>query len=354
MAKRRKLDVPSVEDLGKIEAEFRRETSKSATSPPIAQIAGDAAQAQEAVDGLSRQGMVLAEAYREAEEQGRLIKKLPLSEIDTTSLQRDRTVLDQEALGELEHSIRAHGVRLPIEVYVLPKPDGQKRYGLLSGYRRFLAVRGLWAETNDSTYATIPSVVRDPDHIGGAFVAMVEENEIRQDLSHYERGRIAVIGAQQGAFASVEAAVAAMFAAASKAKRSKIRSFAAIFEELGDVLNFPESLREKDGLRLVKALRGGSGPFLRDALAAAAPDTAKAEWSLIDDLLQSLDDGGQAVTASKPQPKIRDETQSKIAVSLEADGSDHLLRLRGPGITDADLERAVAAVRQALAKVANT
>lgn len=109
--------------------------------------------------------------------------------------------------------------------------------------------------------------------MGGAFAAMIEENEIRSSLSHFERGRIAVIAAQQGAFANVEASVEALFQQASKAKRSKIRSFALIFEELGDMLAFPEALREKDGLRLATGLRDGAERALREALAAETPET---------------------------------------------------------------------------------
>lgn len=51
---------------------------------------------------------------------------------------------------------------------------------------------------------------------------MVEENEVRANLSHYERGRIAVLAAEQGHFTHVEEAVARLSGAASKAKRSKI------------------------------------------------------------------------------------------------------------------------------------
>ncbi|MCX7561772.1 ParB/RepB/Spo0J family partition protein [Sulfitobacter sp. F26204] len=285
MAKRRKLEAPSVEDMGRIEEEFRRETPPRAISAPIAQVAAEAAEQFQAGTPEMRRDAAQAAAYRMAAGQGRLIKQIALSEIDAASMQRDRTVIDPEALQELEFSIAEHGLRLPIELYELSGSVPGKRFGLLSGYRRLIAQQNLYKRDNDKAFALIKAIVRDPAEMGGALVAMVEENEIRQDLSHFERGRIAAIAAQQGAFASTEAAVAEMFAAASKAKRSKIRSFALIFEELGDVLHFAEGLREKDGLRLAQALRNGNAARLRDALATGQGDDARSEWALIDKAL---------------------------------------------------------------------
>ena len=256
MAKRRKLEAPTAADISRIEEEFRRETPNPAKAPPIAQVASDAADALEAGTPDQRAAKARdaadAESYREAEEAGRVLLEVPLDEIESLSIPRDRTMLDKDALDEMEHSISLHGVRLPIEIYELKESPTGKRYGLVSGYRRLIAQQNLFGRTGLETFAKIKAVLRDPDQMGGAFVAMVEENEIRQDLSHYERGRISVIAAQQGAFLNTEEAVAHMFAAASKAKRSKIRSFAMIFEELGDVLNYPEGMREKDGLRLAQ------------------------------------------------------------------------------------------------------
>lgn len=69
----------------------------------------------------------------------------------------------------------------------------------------------------------------------------MQSAELRAALSPYERGRIAVIAAQQEIFANTEAAVAGLFSAASKAKRSKTRSFSLNFEEMGTCWNFPRT-----------------------------------------------------------------------------------------------------------------
>ena len=54
---------------------------------------------------------------------------------------------------------------------------------------------------------------------GDIYLDMVEENEIRANLTHYERGRIASVAVGQGVFADIDAAVNHLFASASKAKR---------------------------------------------------------------------------------------------------------------------------------------
>lgn len=297
MAKRRRLEAPSAEDLNKIEEEFRRETTSPDTrrAAPIAQVARETAAALDFSDTshLAAQGRDAEDAarLREAEEKGLLLLDIPLDQIDLDSMIRDRSVLDTTAMAELRDSILKNGMRMPIEVYQLPNPADADtpRFGLLSGYRRLHVAKDLNAQMGAGHFGTIRALLRQPASDADRFAAMVEENEVRQQLSHFERGRIAALSAQQGIFANTEAAVAALFPVASKAKRSKIRSFAMIFEELGDILEFPENLREKDGLRLAGALRDGQEDALRSALAAFKPASAEAEWQMLEDVLSGLE-----------------------------------------------------------------
>ena len=277
MAKRRKLEAPSAADLDALEAGFRSETRPrpNPATAPISQIAAETAQASRLDDPQTRLDRLDAARLREAEEQGLLITEIPTAAIRTDQMIRDRSVLDADEMTELQISIRANGLRLPIEVY----PDGDG-YALISGYRRLLAIRTL-AEGNATGFDTIKAIVRPAKDTATALAAMIEENEVRSNLSHYERGRVAAIAAQQGAFGSTEEAVNTLFSAASKAKRSKVRSFAEIFEMLGDMLAFPEALTERRGLRLASALRQGGESKLRDALAMGNWATADAEWTAL-------------------------------------------------------------------------
>ena len=57
-----------------------------------------------------------------------------------------------------------------------------------------------------------------------------------------ERGRAAAMAVYDGVFPSLDEAVQMLFGSGSKAQRSKIRSFALVVEELGDMLSFATHL----------------------------------------------------------------------------------------------------------------
>lgn len=245
-------------------------------------------------------------------------------------------------MAELKTSIATNGLRLPIEVFT--RREGRTTYALLSGFRRLRAVRELYAETGDDRYKTIAALQRDPEALGGGFAAMVEENEIRASLSHYERGRISVIAAQRGAFPDTEAAVAQLFHAASKAKRSKIRSFAVVFEELGDLLKHAEGLKERDGLRLAASLRSGGGELLRAALAQADITSAEQEWAALAPVVEAVEKAGKPATTGRPKktgPEILAEHSLPGGAHVRAEraGQGYVIRLKGQGVDDAALAR---------------
>ncbi|SFT86142.1 ParB/RepB/Spo0J family partition protein [Sedimentitalea nanhaiensis] len=377
MAKRRKLEAPSTEDLSRIEDEFRRETSVVGASPaamtagravaPIAQIAADSAAHAQTADPARRaeqaRNAADADRLRHAQAQGLLIAELPLEQIDGDAMIRDRTVLDEDQMVELRQSIAASGLRLPIEVVALDPPrDDGARYALVSGYRRLMAVRGLRDLTENPKYDTIRAIIRPGKGADAAFVSMVEENEVRSELSQFERGRIAVISAQQGAFVNVEDAVNRLFATASKAKRSKVRSFALIFEELGDMLAFPESLSEKRGLQLAQALRGGGESTLREALASADPQSPEAEWAAIEQAIaaaepaardarrggrpKSAPRAGQGASGWQNAETLR--TSGGITIRKMRDDKGFLLRFEGAGMDQDLMDSLMAEIRDLL------
>lgn len=292
MARRRRLELPDTAALADLEAGFaaRPVPDRMGLAAPIAQVAADAARSALPVDAETRVTLARDSAdarnWRDASAAGRVLADLPLDSITADHLVRDRIAVEPEALDELRLSIRGGGMRLPVEVVAL----GDGRYGLISGWRRLAAVRQLVAE-DPTRPATIRAIVRPAAEIGQSYAAMVEENEVRAELSPYERGRIAVVAARQGGFASVEAAVDAIFATASRAKRSKIRGFALIHEHLGDLLAHPTALSERNGLRLAAALRNGAAGALRDALAAGPAVTPAAEWAVMEPAVRMAEAG---------------------------------------------------------------
>src|SRR5690606_15828189 len=113
------------------------------------------------------------------------IHHIPIAAIAEDALVRDRTHLDPEALEELTGSIRADGLRLPVEVFVLDALKDGRTHGLISGFRRLAAVRALAAE-EVAGFETVAALVRAPKDMAAAMLAMVEENEVREDVTPWE------------------------------------------------------------------------------------------------------------------------------------------------------------------------
>ncbi|WP_323038207.1 ParB/RepB/Spo0J family partition protein [Gemmobacter sp.] len=237
--------------------------------PPVARVAAEAA-AESALREVSAELAALRA-------EGRVVLRLPLAAIEEGWLIRDRLVADPEDLAVLTDSLRAHGQRTPIEVAEL----GPGRYGLISGWRRLVALRAL--ATEETRFDSVLALVRAPETSADAYVAMVEENEIRAGLSYWERARVVARAVAGGVFGSEKIALQRLFASASRAKRSKIGSFLGLVQVLDGSLRFPADLPERLGLALAGAL--AADPGLRDrlvqALASADPQDAAGEQAVL-------------------------------------------------------------------------
>jgi len=275
MAKRKRLTPANLPQ------ELETKSANPGLAPPIAQVAGASAAFSAARDLEDQMGAARAE--------GRLIIALPLDAIEESHLMRDRLGVVEPEMEALKASLRAHGQRTAIEVEDL----GQGRFGLISGWRRLTALKALAAQTGEDRFAKVTAIIRTPQDRAEAYIAMVEENEIRAGLSYYERARVAARAADQGAFASAEAAVDTLFAAGSRARRSKIRSFLRIHSELEAVLQFPTALSERLGLKIAEALKNGQAKTLCAALAKAEATTPEAEATIILKTLSGSQKKGQ-------------------------------------------------------------
>ena len=268
---------------------------------PIARVAAEAA-GQAALDEV-------IETLRRAEAEGRMVLEIPLADIATDHLARDRIASDafdaDEDMAALIASLRAHGQRVPIEVVALRGPTsdegrdggfarGRLPYGLISGWRRLTALGALHAETGEERFATVKALARQPASAAEAYVAMVEENEIRLGLSQYERARVAALAVDRGVFPDESAALRALFAGASRAKRSRIRAFVEIFRALDGALAFPAHLPERLGLRVVEQIRAGHAEAIEAALAGGIPSTPEEELSLLERVVDRLEAPGRS------------------------------------------------------------
>lgn len=216
---------------------------------PIAQVVADAASAA----ALSEVSSTLAAARAE----GRMIELLPLEAIDASYLVRDRLgQTEGDDMEALLASLRARGQQTPIEVVALPPGKGGYSHGLISGWRRLAAMRRLSSGTGEPQFARIKALVITPETAQDAYVAMVEENEIRVDLSHYERARIVVRALQEGVYATQKQALNGLFGNVARAKRSKIGTFMQLVDAFDSTLLFPAAISEKLGLSLAREMAG--------------------------------------------------------------------------------------------------
>ncbi|WP_239032043.1 ParB/RepB/Spo0J family partition protein [Paroceanicella profunda] len=293
--------------------------------PPIASVAGEAA-TEAALAELTR-------GLDQARAEGRLILALPLADIAPGHLSRDRISVDEEEMQALVDSLQAHGQRTPVEVAAIAGPQP---YGLISGWRRYHALSHLQATTGEARFATIQAIVRHPSTAAEAYIAMVEENEIRVGLSHYERARVVAATVDLGVFDTERAALQGLFGAASRAKRSKIGSFLELHRHLGDRLRFPARIPERLGLALVEALRAGKGASLRARLASAAPETPEAELALLQAALRG--DVSRAKHSAErrgpPEPTGRTELFPGVTLTISRGAGEIALKLEGPGVTE--------------------
>ncbi|MBP0484490.1 hypothetical protein [Sagittula salina] len=311
-----------------------------ATAPmraPIADVAREAS-ATAAVEEM-------AETLRRAREGGRMVIAVPLEEVQTDYLVRDRVGVPTEEQGALMDSIARRGQQTPVELVDLGE-DAHPRYGLISGWRRVMALKELHRERGEADadrFAEVLGLLRRPAEQAQSYLAMIEENEIRVGLSYFERARIALKAVEQGAFEDEGAALSALYESASKAKRSKIRSFMALVRDLDGILRFPATIGERLGLQLAQALEAEAElpDRLRAAIEAGEPNDPEAEQSLIRMELM-------AKTAKKPKPE-KPAPKPPAPIHLRRQGA-HQILLEGRGVDDAflgDLEVWLAARQKA-------
>ncbi len=277
MAKRRRLTPAQPGYLDAMAApETKSAFAPGSTPAPIAQVAGDVS----ATAALAE----LSEAMQMAREDGRIIERLPLSAIDASYLVRDRIEQNDEEMGALMDSLRARGQQTAIEVTRLDgTADSGYSHGLISGWRRLTALSRLYSETRDRRFATIKALVIVPSGARDAYVSMVEENEIRVDLSHYERARIARKAVDEDVYPSVRAALQGLYASTTRSRRSKIGTFISVVDAFDDVLRYPTALTERLGLALAREIARNPGfvATTRAALARMTTPTAAEEQRIL-------------------------------------------------------------------------
>jgi ParB family chromosome partitioning protein len=188
------------------------------------------------------------------------LRELPVDLLSRGQFQ-PRVDMHEDTLKELAESIRAQGIVQPIVVRPTAKSNGETRYEIVAGERR-------WRAAQLAGLATVPALVRDIADDAAVAVALIE-NIQREDLNPIEEARSLARLVQQFEMTHAEAAEAVG------------RSRAAV-SNLLRLLELPEAVsrlletRQLD-MGHARALLGIESP---EAMAELAQRAARDGWSV--------------------------------------------------------------------------
>ena len=215
----------------------------------IAETADATAERSEAEAAIRAENDALAHEHVRLKKLGLITDLIQTSDVFTTKLTRDRSTNVDLELSELKDSIKAIGLSNPIRVE--QKEGG---FELIQGFRRLNAFRELAKETGDPRYSRIPAaMVPRGEPVANLYRKMVDENMVRKDLSFGEMAQLALSYAKDADVDPGEA-VSTLYASALKQKRTYIRQFARVLEDLGGAVKFPEALPRALGLEIYRAI----------------------------------------------------------------------------------------------------
>ena len=275
------------------------------------------------------------------------IRLIPLAAIAADSLPRDRSHLDPVALAELTASIRATGLRTPIEIHALPASLAGPSFGLISGARRLAAFRALNAAAPaDASWQSIPAAIRHVTGRAELLRLMVEENDARADIAPWDQARIAVAAVPEP-FATIDAAVAGLYPSADRQRRARIRAVAEVVSSLAAVLIAPETLSLRKLERLAAATRGGFSTLIDGALRQSKAATAAAQWEVLESILREAETESRSPLSPDPRPgrpRRMVKARPDLWIRRELTREGWSLRFTGPAATGALIEEIMDAV----------
>lgn len=351
MSKRRIFDIDFPE--GATETPSETGTRRGPMASAIAENAGALAQREAMEATIREENDRLAHELVRLRKAGLIVQEIPVSDIRTDKLTRDRSDRRDPELDELKASIRAVGLSNPIRVEV--HEDG---YQLVQGYRRLNAYREIFAETGDDRFARIPSgLIAHGEALEALYRKMVDENLVRRDISFAEMAELARKYASdpETAVGSVTEAIDVLYASAGRQKRNYIGHFASLLDRIGDHLTFAEAIPRSVGLGLEKRLAADSRLTRRviDALTALPVASAAKEVELLRGF------AGPAAQPASKDPSRRGQASAKTSLRFEGPGgmvrctaSDGRLEIRAEkdfaALDRHELEAALDAFFQAL------
>lgn len=265
------------------------------------------------------------------------VRRIPLDRIDPHALRRDRVHIDEPAMEELTGSIRGGGLRMPVELFPLPK---RGRYGLISGFRRLQAFRRLLDETGEPAFAAIPAMVREVTEGRALLAAMIEENEVRAPLSPWEQEAALLSAVEQGFYDCLEDAAKGLHPHASRRKQGRLLKIARAVEALGPKMKQPHTLSLRKCLRLADAVEAGFGEVIGVALDGCRVPLPDVRWSRIEPYLRESEALPPDRKPIRRHPIRVMEMKPGIMLRREKTQDGWAIHMHGKRMTEADVEQA--------------
>lgn len=355
MSKRRVFDIgfPDGEPPETVPAGTDDTPRRSPMAAAISENADALRERAEAEARIRQENDELAHEFVRLKALGVLVDMIPLDDIRTSELIRDRAPGRDDDLDELKASIRDIGLSNPIRV--VAREGG---YELVQGYRRLTAYRELLAETGDDAFARIPAgLVAPGETIEGLYRRMVDENMVRRDVSFAEMAELARAYAAdpESPARTLDAAIAALFGSANRQKKVYIRNFAQMLDKLGDALAHAPAVPRALGLAVWKRMdrEPETAARLKTRLAAEPERNEERELAILRDYADAAPagQGAKPGAARKPGAKttLRVAHGTEMAQLSAADGRVELRLPRDFSAVDRHrLERAVTAFLDAL------
>ena len=238
MSKKRIFDIDVPDDFAMPEADQAGQSRRGPMASAISENADAVRERQATAQAIRDENDALAREHVRLKRQGLLVDLLPLDDVKTDKLTRDRRAGRDDELDELKVSIQAIGLSNPIQVEVVGDA-----FELIQGYRRLCAFRELYKETGDQRYAAIPAaLVASGEALERLYRRMVDENLVRRDISFAEMAVLAQRYAddERTEASSLSDAIAHLFPSAGRQKRNYIGHFASLMDKIGTHLDYPE------------------------------------------------------------------------------------------------------------------
>jgi ParB family chromosome partitioning protein len=121
--------------------------------------------------------------------------------------------------------------------------------------------------------------------MAAALAAMVEENEVRAEISPWERGALLVKAVQLRLFEDVDGAIAGLHPEASAVVRTRLRALALAAGELEYVFAAPERFTQGEVIRLAAACRAGFGEAIEAAVYEVPRKDHARQWEAVGPVL---------------------------------------------------------------------